>query len=233
MKIVDLSFSYSSSLIFDYFNLNVESKSICSIVGSSGCGKTTLLKLVSGLETPLNGQIIKSESEIGSVSYLFQEPRLLKSQTAFSNIDIILKNSIPNTAERKDRVLYYLERVGLIDDRAKYPHQLSGGMKQRVAIARAFAYPSHLILMDEPMQGLDISSKYDVLNLFKELWDSDPRTTLFVTHDLRDALIMGDRVVCLGDPKELKLSIDVKDKKLLTDEKIGYYENQILKAILE
>jgi NitT/TauT family transport system ATP-binding protein len=106
-------------------------------------------------------------------------------------------------------------------------------MKQRVAIARAFAYPSHLILMDEPMQGLDISSKYDVLNLFKELWDSDPRTTLFVTHDLRDALIMGDRVVCLGDPKEPKLSIDVKDKKLLTDEKIGYYENQILKAILE
>ncbi len=233
MKIIDLSFSYKDTIIFDNFNLNISENSICSIVGSSGCGKTTLLKLVSNLLKPKSGEIIKSENEEGSVSYLFQETRLLRSQTTFSNLDIILKNSISDKKERKERVLYYLERVGLVDDRQKYPRELSGGMRQRVAIARAFAYPSHLILMDEPMQGLDISLKYDVLELFKEMWNNDPRTTLFVTHDLRDALNMGDSLICLGNPQKPKLGINLKNEKPLSDEKIGLYENQILRAILQ
>jgi NitT/TauT family transport system ATP-binding protein len=232
MKIVNLSFSYNDTPIFENFNLDIKQQSICTLVGASGCGKTTLLKLISNLEIPSAGEIIKSEQEMGSVSYLFQETRLLRSQTTFSNIDIILKNSIKDKNERKDTVLYYLERVGLVQDRQKYPSELSGGMKQRVAIARAFAYPSHLILMDEPMQGLDISSKYDVLDLFKEMWASDPRTTIFVTHDLRDALMMGDSVVCLGDLDKPKLNIDLLGKKPLSDEAIGLYENQILRAIL-
>ena len=232
MKIINLSFSYNDTLIFDNFNLDIEENSICTVVGSSGCGKTTLLKLIANLEKPSNGVIVKCDAELGAVSYLFQEPRLLRSQTTFSNIDIILKNSIKDKNERKDKVMYYLERVGLAEHRKKYPSELSGGMKQRAAIARAFAYPSNLILMDEPMQGLDIKSKYDVLDLFKEMWTIDPRTTLFVTHDLRDALIMGDRVVCLGNPKKPKLNISLKNEKPLSDEKIGFFENQILNAIL-
>jgi NitT/TauT family transport system ATP-binding protein len=232
VKIVNLSFSYNDTKIFDNFNLDIEENSICTVVGSSGCGKTTLLKLISNLEKPSGGIIIKCDDEIGAVSYLFQEPRLLRSQTTFSNIDIILKNSIKDKNERKDKVLYYLERVGLLEHRKKYPNELSGGMRQRAAIARAFAYPSNLILMDEPMQGLDISSKYDVLDLFKEMWASDPRTTLFVTHDLRDALVMGDRLVCLGNPNTPKLNLDLKNEKPLTDERLGYYENLILNSIL-
>ncbi len=232
MRIENLSFSYKDTLIFDNFNLDIENQKICSIVGASGCGKTTLLKLISNLEKPLKGTIRKEDNEKGAVSYLFQEPRLLRSQTAFSNLDIVLSASIVDKKERKDKVLYYLERVGLIDHRCKYPSELSGGMKQRVAIARAFAYPSHLILMDEPMQGLDISSKYDVLELFKEMWDNDPRTTLFVTHDLRDALLMGNSVVCLGNPQKPSLIIDLKQEKPLGNERIGYYENKILYTIL-
>lgn len=233
MRIENLSFSYNDTLIFDNFNLDVKNKSIVSIVGASGCGKTTLLKLISNLEKPNSGQIIKSFDEEGPVSYLFQEPRLLKSQTTFSNIDIVLSNSIKNKNERKEKVIYYLERVGLVDHRQKYPSELSGGMKQRVAIARAFAYPSHLILMDEPMQGLDISSKYDVLDLFKEMWSNDPRTTFFVTHDIRDALDMGSQVICLGNPKKPKLDINLKQIKPLNDEKIGSLENKILHTILK
>ncbi len=233
MKIINLSFNYGETIIFEDFNLEIEENTICTLVGASGCGKTTLLKLVANLEKPLNGLIIKCVEEKGNVSYLFQEPRLLHSQTTFANIDIVLKNSIQDKAERRDKVMYYLERVGLVEHRQKYPKELSGGMKQRCAIAKAFAYPSNLILMDEPMQGLDISSKYDVLSLFKEMWESDPRTTLFVTHDLRDALTMGDRLVCLGDKNKPKLNINLKDKKPLSDEKFGYYETQILNAILD
>lgn len=232
MIIENLSFSYKDNVIFENFNLKMKSQSIYSLVGASGCGKTTLLKLISDLEKPISGQIIKSKNEIGAVSYLFQEPRLLRSQTTFGNLDIVLSNSISDKNERRDKVLYYLERVGLLEHRKKYPRELSGGMKQRAAIARAFAYPSHLILMDEPMQGLDIKSKFDVLQLFKEMWDNDPRTTLFVTHDLRDALVMGDKVICLGDKQAPKLIIDVSNEKPISDEKLGYYENQILRTII-
>ncbi|MGD1823090.1 MAG: ABC transporter ATP-binding protein [Pleomorphochaeta sp.] len=232
MKIKNLSFSYKDTLIFNNFNLEIQNQTICSIVGPSGCGKTTLLKLISNLEVPISGKILKDENEKGNVSYLFQEPRLLRSQTTFRNLDVVLSNSIPNKKERRDVVFYYLERVGLLEHRDKYPLQLSGGMRQRAAIARAFAYPSHLILMDEPMQGLDIKSKYDVLELFKEMWNNDPRTTLFVTHDLRDALTMGDKVVCLGNPNRPTLVLDIKDEKPLGDESLGHYENQILHSIL-
>lgn len=232
MIIENLSFSYKNAPIFENFNLEIDTDSICSLVGASGCGKTTLLKLVSDLEKPSSGKVLKSEKERGAVSYLFQETRLLRSQTTFSNLDIVLSNSISDKNERRDKVLYYLERVGLIEHRKKYPAELSGGMRQRVAIARAFAYPSHLILMDEPMQGLDIKSKFDVLQLFKEMWNNDPRTTLFVTHDLRDALEMGDKVVCLGDKKRPKLIIDVRGEKPLSDESLGHYENEILHTII-
>ncbi|MGH4037178.1 MAG: ABC transporter ATP-binding protein [Sphaerochaeta sp.] len=232
MRIQNLTFAYGSDKIFDNFSVTIPSKKICTVVGGSGCGKSTLLKLIASLIQKQSGEIILDETEIGPVSYLFQEPRLLPTENVYSNVELVLKSSIKDDAERKDKVFYYLKRVGLFQDRTKYPSELSGGMKQRVAIARAFAYPSKLILMDEPMQGLDIKSRQVVLGLFSDLWEKDPRTTLFVTHDLRDAITRGSSILALGDPNNPVDFIDVDSMRPLNDEKYGVLETRLLDAIL-
>lgn len=232
MILKNISFSYGSNIIFDQFSAVIPCKKITTIVGGSGCGKSTLLKIISSILSLSNGTIEFEESEKGSVSYLFQEPRLINTETVFSNVELVLHSSIDNKKERKEKAFYYLDRVGLFEDRLKYPSQLSGGMKQRVAIARAFAYPSHLILMDEPMQGLDIKSRQIVLKLFYDLWENEKRTTLFVTHDLRDALTKGSTVICLGKKKSPIDYIDLEKEYPLSDEKLGMLETRLLRGIV-
>lgn len=233
MIIKDLSFSYDTTPVFDRFNVKIPKNQICTIVGGSGCGKSTLLKIIASLIKIDSGEIIFEESESGSISYLFQEPRLLENENVYSNIELVLRNSITDNKKRKERVFYYLERVGLLEDRTKFPSQLSGGMKQRVAIARAFAYPSNLILMDEPMQGLDIKSRQIVLGLFSDLWKKEPRTTLFVTHDLRDAITCGSSILALGKSNSPIDFISMEEYYPLTDEKYGILEKRLLSDILK
>jgi len=232
MIIKDLTFAYDNTLIFDHFNVKIPPNKICTIVGGSGCGKSTLLKLIASLLKLDSGSIIFEEGEKGPLSYLFQEPRLLENENVFSNVELVLRNSILNKRERAERVFYYLERVGLLNDRTKFPSQLSGGMKQRVAIARAFAYPSNLILMDEPMQGLDIKSRQIVLGLFADLWEKEPRTTIFVTHDLRDAITRGSSILALGNPNSPVDYINLDSFIPLTNEKYGILERRLLDDIL-
>lgn len=232
MIVKNLTFSYGENKIFDNFSVNIPPNQICTIVGGSGCGKSTLLKLIASLVEKDEGEITFEDNEAGDVSYLFQEPRLLLSENVFTNVDLVLRSSISNNKERKEKVFYYLNRVGLLNDRTKFPSELSGGMKQRVAIARAFAYPSKLILMDEPMQGLDIKSRQVVLGLFYDLWQKDPRTTLFVTHDLRDAITRGSSILVLGDSKKPVDFIDLNNLKPLNDEKYGKLEKRLLLDIL-
>lgn len=233
MIIKDLSFSYDTTPVFDRFNVKIPKNQICTIVGGSGCGKSTLLKIIASLIKIDSGEIIFEESESGSISYLFQEPRLLENENVYSNVELVLRNSITDKKKRKERVFYYLERVGLLEDRTKFPSQLSGGMKQRVAIARAFAYPSNLILMDEPMQGLDIKSRQIVLGLFSDLWKKEPRTTLFVTHDLRDAITCGSSILVLGKSNSPIDFISMEEYYPLTDEKYGILEKRLLSDILK
>jgi NitT/TauT family transport system ATP-binding protein len=232
MIVKDLTFSYAGNKIFDNFSVSIPQNQICTVIGGSGCGKSTLLKLIASLIKKDGGGIIFEENEKGAVSYLFQEPRLLPTENVYTNVELVLRPSIPDNKKRKERVFYYLNRVGLFEDRTKFPSELSGGMKQRVAIARAFAYPSKLILMDEPMQGLDIKSRQVVLGLFYDLWQKDPRTTLFVTHDLRDAITRGSSILALGNPKKPVDFINLNHFKPLDDEKYGKLENRLLKDIL-
>jgi NitT/TauT family transport system ATP-binding protein len=232
MIIKNLTFSYDENKIFDNFSITIPENQICTIVGGSGCGKSTFLKLIASLIEKDDGDIIFGDSEKGDVSYLFQEPRLLSTENVYTNVELVLRASIMNIKERKERVFYYLDRVGLLEDRTKFPNELSGGMKQRVAIARAFAYPSKLILMDEPMQGLDIKSRQVVLGLFYDLWKKEPRTTLFVTHDLRDAITSGTSILALGNPKEPVDFIELKNFQPLNNENYGKLEERLLRDIL-
>jgi NitT/TauT family transport system ATP-binding protein len=132
-------------------------------------------------------------------SYVFQEPRLLPWKTAIQNIqftlkDKILEEKLLHTAEE------YLELVELDKFRHYYPHQLSGGMKQRLSLARAFSFPSDIILMDEPFKALDIKLKNNLIRRFRELWKKDQRTVIFVTHDVDEALELGQKIVVLSTP---------------------------------
>ncbi len=203
MIIDRLSKSYThdgqSIEVLTEFSLEVKVDSIVALVGPSGCGKTTLLRLISSLEAIESGAITYQgmESE-GSVSYLFQEPRLLPGCTLTQNISIPLKRYYPVHQERVEKAEEFLSLVDLWEFRNAYPHQLSGGMRQRAAIARSFAYPSHTMLLDEPFQSLDAELRWSLVRKFAQLYESHRRTTLFVTHDIQEALLLADTVVQLS-----------------------------------
>lgn len=185
-------------IVLDSFTLSINPGSITVLLGPSGCGKTTLLRLAGGLEFPEGGSIERDVSEAGPTSYLFQEPRLLPWHTVLTNVELVLRPLMSDKALRIERAMHFLEMVGLSDFLRFKPDELSGGMRQRVAIARAFAFPGKIMLLDEPFQGLDHALRLSLLKAFTELWKNDRRTVLFVTHDVPEALLIADEVVCLS-----------------------------------
>jgi NitT/TauT family transport system ATP-binding protein len=194
----------ASLTVLDEFTLRIEPGSITALLGPSGCGKTTLLRLAGGLEKPDQGMITYAPSEAGPTSFLFQEPRLLPWHTVLTNVELVLKPLISVKSQRLERAMHFLEMVGLADFLRFKPDELSGGMRQRVAIARAFAYPGKVMLLDEPFQSLDYALRISLLNAFIVLWRDDRRTVLFVTHDVPEALLIADEVVCLS-PRPAKI----------------------------
>jgi len=193
----ELSFSFEKLTVFSSFSMHFPDRHVTAVLGPSGCGKTTLLNLISGLLQPQDGEILGREGE--RISYLFQEPRLLPWMTVRRNIEIVLE-PFYERPERRERALHFLELVGLQGFEEYFPQQLSGGMRQRSAIARAFAYPSHIMLMDEPFQALDLHRKLTLIEQFENLWSLDQRTALFVTHDIQEAMLLGDTIVVLYGP---------------------------------
>lgn len=177
-------------------NMMVEEKQLICILGPSGAGKTTLLNLFSGVLQPDQGEISGFADK--TISYLFQENRLLPWKTVEGNIDFVLKDQMKGE-ERQASVARYLEMVGLTGFKSYYPDKLSGGMKQRVAIARAFAYPADILLMDEPFKGLDLQMKLTLIDAFLNLWILDRRSVFFVTHDIQEALLIGEEIYVLTD----------------------------------
>lgn len=186
MKIENLTKRYRETLALDGVSLELETGKITAILGGSGAGKTTLLNAIAGLD--------KYEGSIegaGRVSYLFQSAKLLPHLTAEGNLKFVLNK------EDYGRVLPALARVGLAGKEKRYPHELSGGERQRVAIARAFLYPCDTLLMDEPFSSLDLSLKKSLISLVESLWRESGKTVVFVTHDVREAVLLASRAVVL------------------------------------
>ncbi len=206
--------------VLDRFSLEVPPKSIAALVGPSGCGKTTLLRIISALSSADSGSIIYQDGEVeGSVSYLFQEPRLLPWFNLEQNLMVALKSSYPSIEERREAAHEYLSLVELYEYRRAYPSQLSGGMRQRASIARSFAYPSHTMLLDEPFQSLDAQLRWSLVASFRDLYEHHKRTTLFVTHDIQEALLLADTVVQLSKRpmsvvETMRIDIDRKERNL-------------------
>ncbi len=192
IKIKNLSKSFDELILFNDFSIEFSSGTITCILGPSGCGKTTLLNIIGGLAEPTSGTITGINGQ--ALSYIFQEPRLLAWKTVRQNIEFVLNNAYAE-AERKIIAQNFIELVELNGFENYYPSQLSGGMRQRVSIARAFAYPSTLILMDEPLKGLDVKLKLNLIKAFARIWQFDKRTVLFVTHDVDEAILLGNDII--------------------------------------
>ncbi len=194
--------------VFKDFSLSVKDGRVAALLGPSGCGKTTLLHMIAGMEHydagTIKGIPKSTTTNVASLSYLFQEPRLLPWQTVFQNVDLVLQNHIPDKEKRTYTVNEFIRLVGLSDYAKLRPEELSGGMRQRVAIARAFAYPSQLILMDEPFQSLDTELRFQLIDAYQKLWKRIPRTTLLVTHDIQEALLLADTILVLS-PRPAKI----------------------------
>lgn len=193
INLQNVNFSYKNLNIFNNLNLKIPKGKVTVILGPSGCGKTTLLNLISGVLIPNSGKI-EIPKDL-TISYLFQEPRLLPWNTITQNIKFVLDGLQEQI--RNQRTSHYIKELELEKFANYYPWQLSGGMKQRVSIARAFAYPSNTILMDEPFKGLDLALKLNLFKLFNKVWREDERTALFVTHDIHEAILLGDEIIVL------------------------------------
>lgn len=208
ISFTDLTKTYDSPgqdkiWVLDGLSFDIQEGSITTIMGQSGCGKTTLLNIIAGLVDPDSGKMScgGERRPFGDLfyGYVFQEPRLLDWLTVEENIRFVLKaNDVPST-EHQERINTYLKLVDLDETKKSYPGELSGGMQQRVGLARALAIEPDLILMDEPFGSLDEITARDLRRDFVSLWADIDTTIVFVTHDFQEAVQLSDRVLLMNN----------------------------------
>jgi NitT/TauT family transport system ATP-binding protein len=179
----------------DGVTLSVAPGEFVCLIGASGCGKSTLLSLVAGLEAPTAGTISTGGRR---VAFMFQEPALFPWLTAVQNVELPLRANGVGRAERRQRARDLLDSVHLAGFADKRPHELSGGMRQRVALARALAQDADVLLMDEPFGALDAMTRDLLHELLEGIWRRQGFSVLFVTHEVREAVRLADRVVLLS-----------------------------------
>lgn len=215
----DISKKYDK-IIFDHFNLTIPEHSITCILGESGVGKTTFLKMIAGM-IPYQGTITGVEK----ISYIFQEVRLIPHLTVYENLKLIC----PKLTD--EEILGVLKEFKIEDKINHYPKQLSGGEAKRVSIARAFLYDGSIILMDEPFASLDLSLKLDLISYFSKHWLEKKKTVIFVTHDIDEALLLGHSILLLKDGK-MSLEMEIKNDfpRKLTE--FTEQRNQLIKILL-
>jgi len=199
------------AIIVKNFNLRIKKGEFVTLIGHSGCGKSTVLSMLAGLNEITDGGIILAGRELSGAGpdrgVVFQSPSLLPWLTAFENV-MLGVNQVFFTAhkdERREIAEYYLTVVGLGDAMHKKPAELSQGMRQRVGIARAFALKPKMLLLDEPFGMLDSLTRYELQQVLIELWRKNKITALMVTHDVDEALFLSDRIVCMTDGPEAEV----------------------------
>lgn len=195
--------SGSPAVIVEDFTLNVAEGEFVSVIGHSGCGKSTVLSMIAGLSQPTGGGIVLADREVKEAGpdrgVVFQAPCLLPWMTALQNVTLGVEQVAPNKsrAEQREIAAHYLDLVGLGDSLDVHPNQLSGGMRQRVGIARAFALSPKMLLLDEPFGMLDSLTRMELQQVLLDLWATDRKTALMVTHDVDEALFLSDRIVMM------------------------------------
>lgn len=208
----------------DSFDLDIAEGEFVCLVGPSGCGKSTFLRIVAGLLTPSDGSVSiqPRRTDRPAVAMVFQDYSIYPWKTVLANVRVGLDLAGVKKREGNERARHWLVRCGLGDFIDAYPNTLSGGMRQRVSIARALAVEPEILLMDEPFAALDAQLRTVLQDELLDLWQSDRRTVLFVTHSLEEAILLGDRVVVMSArPGRLVADIPVPFERPRTGELRG------------
>ena len=187
--------------VLDQIELTIEKGEFVSLLGPSGCGKSTLLSLIAGLQQPTKGTIQLGETPVKKPSpdkgVVFQEAALFPWLNVWENVAYPLRKKM-NKKERKEQAKFFLQKVQLGKFLVHYPHELSGGMQQRVAIARVLAMNPELLLMDEPFGALDEQTRNVLQQELERIWLGTNKTVVFVTHSIREAIKLSDRIIIMG-----------------------------------
>jgi sulfonate transport system ATP-binding protein len=221
-------------------SLSIRPGEFVSIVGPSGCGKSTLLRILAGLERGFNGEIAQDGQPIVGTSLdrgiVFQEPRLFPWATVWQNVGLGLQNSPIGTIAKRETIAAHIELVGLQAFEHAYPHQLSGGMAQRAAIARGLVNRPKTLLLDEPFGALDALTRGKMQTELQQIWAHERITMVLVTHDVDEAVFLGDRVIVLA-PRPGRISrifeVPVTRPRVRTDDDLAHIRNEVLRALEE
>lgn len=214
-------------------SLTLQEGEIVSLLGVSGGGKTTLFNIIAGLSMPDEGKVYLEGRDItgkpGQVSYMLQKDLLLPYRTIVDNVALPLLIQGINKKEAREKASGYFEEFGLAGTEQKYPSQLSGGMKQRAALLRTYLFSEKVALLDEPFSALDMLTKHAVHEWYLEVMEKIKLSTLFVTHDIEEAILLSDRIYLLtGKPGSITKEIIIKEPKPrrkdfhLSEEFLGY-----------
>jgi NitT/TauT family transport system ATP-binding protein len=240
-----ISLSYKTNdgsrlLALDNINLKVKPGEFLCIVGPSGCGKSTLLHLIAGLHQATSGNVLVDDKIVQGTGtdriLIFQELGLFPWLTVGQNVEFGMKMKAVSRREREEKTQYYLRLVHLSQFKDSYTHQLSGGMRQRVALARALATEPDVLLMDEPFAALDAQTRDLLHDELERIWAETGRTIIFVTHNVREAVRLGDRVALMtfrpGRVKQEYL-IDLPRPRVLEDITVAKSAREILDDLRE
>ena len=224
IELCNITYSYGKKRVLDSLNLRVNSGECMALLGPSGCGKTTALRLIAGLEKPEKGKILINDCLVSSprklippydrsISMVFQDLALWPHMTVRQHIDFALASCIKNKKLRSEKIKNILHLVQLENHSQSYPHQLSGGEKQRLALARALVSEPKILLLDEPLSGLDADLRNEMLQQTKKIITEINITAIYVTHDKREAIFIADRIMLMknGIINQTKYS----DKKII------------------
>jgi sulfonate transport system ATP-binding protein len=231
LSVLDLEKSFGQLAILQRLNLEVAAGEMVAIVGRSGCGKSTLLRLLAGLDRPTGGGILLDGEPLHKLNsaarVMFQDARLLMWKRVLDNVGLGLRG------DWKPRAMWALEQVGLAERAQDWIAVLSGGQRQRVALARALVSQPQLLLLDEPLGALDALTRIEMQHLIEGIWQEQGFTALLVTHDVEEAVTLGDRVILLEAGQiALDLRITLLRPRQRGDSAFAELVQQILERIL-
>ena len=210
-----VSKTYDDLLVLNQIDLTADEGQIVCIIGPSGCGKSTLLRLMGGLEEPSSGNIkprgLPPSDCLNALTFIFQDFSLLPWRTVESNISLVLEDHPISNKEKQEIINSVLQRTNLSEFSKRWPRELSGGMKQRVGIARALAVNPSILLMDEPLSALDSQTSEILLNDLIDLWDKQRFTSIYITHNLSEAIRIGHKIVVMSRrPGEVRETVNIE-----------------------
>lgn len=218
LEVKGVSKSFDDEEIIRDISLELKEGEIVSLLGVSGGGKTTLFNLIAGLTVPDAGNVYLEGKDVtgkpGNISYMLQKDLLLPYRTIVDNVALPLVIRGMNKSEAREKAFGYFEEFGLLGAEKKYPSEVSGGMKQRAALLRTYLFSEKVALLDEPFSALDMLTKASVHEWYLDVMEKIKLSTLFITHDIDEAILLSDRIYLLtGKPGTITKEIVIKEPK--------------------